>query len=192
MKCIFSIPVDNDNPIFAKRLNVIRGEEGANSARICSNPNQSKSDPNQSYQNSITTKSIKIQSIPHLHVFSWKLYFLDLNNGTTYFRFEEAPEAELSNTASDVVPANTLAPIRAAKPVARKAPICLIGKKVWRPKKFPPKESKCLNQHKIGDLYPNLAANIVVDYLVGNELGIGDASSLFYTAQLIWSPSLPC
>ena len=57
------------------------------------------------------------------------------NNNRTYFKLEEAPEAELSNTASDVVPANTLAPMRAAKPVARKAPICLDGKKIRRPKK---------------------------------------------------------
>ena len=57
--------------------------------------------------------------------------------------------------------------------------------------KFPPKESKRLNQHKVGDLYPNLAANIVVDYLVENELGIGDASSLFYTAQLIEALPVP-
>ena len=116
-----------------------------------------KSNHKQSNKNPITTnpnnpmkiKSKSNQNRPYLHVFSWKLRSLNLNNNNrTYFRLEEAPEAELSNTASEVVPANTLAPIRAAKPVARKAPICLIEEKNKKTKKvkFPPKESKCLNQ----------------------------------------------
>ena len=58
-KCIFSIPVDNDNPIFVKRLKVIRCEEGANSARIFLHPI-----PITTNQSPITTNPIKIQLQP--------------------------------------------------------------------------------------------------------------------------------
>ena len=141
-----------------KRLKVLCCEEGANSVRINSHP---------------------IRQTPP--VLSRNLRSLTPSD-TTYFWSESAEgEEEFSNTASDVVPANTFVPIRAAKPAARRAPKCLVKRN---------KKIKNLKSHEksvilLGPKYSNLAPNIVVVRWMG-ECG----QPLSYTSLIALCPMI--